>query len=110
MNNLRDMEEFMRKYNEYITNSYPKFMISQYIEPKVIHEVNQINIPPYGQMPMVQGVPGLQGQIQVIGGMQTLLPNVQPNSHGAQGQVPYTFLNQFSNLTLFSKQFLFKIF
>jgi hypothetical protein len=61
MNNFRDAEEFMKKYNEYITHSYPKFMISQYVEPKIkteqIIQNVPVNIPGYIQQPYQQGIP-----------------------------------------------------
>jgi hypothetical protein len=56
MNSMRDLEEFLKKYAEYSSYNYPKFMVQPYIEqPQPI--MNPIGV---GYKPNTEQIPNMQ--------------------------------------------------
>jgi hypothetical protein len=87
MNSKKDLDEFMKKYNEAIVYSFPKFMVLPYIENK-FNEMNQLGFPinkPLG----INQFPNKNIPIQPL--MQfPNFPNLPPYSNLFQNYINFT--------------------
>ena len=92
LNSSKDLEEFYKKYAEYMLYNYPKFMIQPYIEQVQIP--NLMNFNPN----VIQSMPGVIRPMPAVGVLQSGL--VSQGHPGSNQFNPNMFINQFSNLSL----------
>lgn len=89
MNSKKDFDDLMKKYNEAIAYSFPKFMILPFIENR-FNEMNKLGMPlnqPFGMNP----IPNKNIQMQQGGGFPKF-PNMTPYSNF------YFKLNQYNSI------------